>query len=533
MKIISIGTDRKIFEENSAVKKRQIEYGKYFDELYIIVFSLKNQNLKSYKLSNNVWAYPTNSKNKLLYIWDAFKISKNLISIFSKKNKNFKNNIIISTQDPFETGLVGTFVKLFFDLPLYTQVHTDFRHKYFVESSVLNKIRFMMAEFVLKYSNRVRVVSERIKNGIESFSKNIDVLPIRAEVSQREPFKNFPKGSTWEVEKPFSFTLIMVCRLEKEKNIETVLKAIKKLDNKNLGLCIVGDGGERKNLENMVQNMGILDKVIFVGWQDDLVPYYKMADAFISSSLYEGYGVSTMEAASFEKPLILSDTGIAGEIFKENASVDGNNYGSAFICDAKDINCFTQNILKISEDEALRQRMGQSAKIVADNYLNLQNNYFEKYANSIKNTATNFKKRNFILRIIKFKKILWNSIILLRYFICGLTAATFNIGLLYVFTDIVGIWYLYSSILAFLAALIVSFILQKFVVFKDLKTDGIHKQFSKFSIVAVLGVITNTVIIFICVDVFGIWYIFSQIIAGFFVMIQNFILYKFFIFNRK
>src|SRR3989344_6108992 len=90
---------------------------------------------------------------------------------------------------------------------------------------------------------------------------------------------------------------------------------------------------------------------------------------------------------------------------------------------------------------------------------------------------------------------------------------------IYIFSDVFDIWYLYSSIIAFLVSLLISFILQKFVVFKDIETRNIHQQFSKFFIVAILGVITNTILISLCVEIFGIWYVFSQIIAGFFVMI--------------
>jgi len=265
-----------------------------------------------------------------------------------------------------------------------------------------------------------------------------------------------------------------------------------------------------------------------------LTPYYQMADAFVSTSFYEGYGVSTIEAASCGLPLILSDTGVAGEVFSAvgGSASGGKDQRSAFICDAKDEKCFTQSILKIYEDQGLREKMGEVAKEVAQKHLATLDDYFKKYADSILKTSENLKQRNFISRIINFKLTIWRSIIFVRYFICGITAATTNIGLLYIFTDIVGIWYLYSSILSFVISLIVSFSLQKFVVFKDMKTSGVHYQFSKFFIVAVLGIITNTVIMFVCVDVFGIWYILAQIIAGFFVMIQNFLLYKFFIFNK-
>src|SRR3989344_4269095 len=520
MKVISIGTDRKIFEEDSAVRQRQIEYGRLFERVDIIVFSKRNFQfpISNFQISGNVFVYPTNSKNKLFYIIDAFLIIRKLFKNSKLKIENSRNKMVVSCQDPFETGLAGVFIKLLFNLPLHIQIHTDLAHKYFIESSLLNKIRFFMAEFVLKYSDRVRAVSERIKKSIESYSKNIDVLPIRAEVSQGQSLKIAPKDSPWESGKPFSFTLLMVCRLEKEKNIETVLKILKNLNNKNMG-----------------QNMGVFEQIYFAGWQNNLSPYYKMADAFISTSFYEGYGVSTIEAASYGLPLILSDTGVAGEVFSAvgGSASGGKDQRSAFICDAKDDKCFTQSILKIYEDKELAQKMGEAAKEVAQKHLATLDDYFKKYADSILKTADNFNKKDFIRRVVDFKLTVWKSIIFVRYFICGITAAATNIGLLYIFTDLVGVWYLYSSIIAFLLALIVSFVLQKFVVFKDQNIEKIHHQFSRFFIAAVFGVLTNTILVYLCTDVLGIWYILSQIIAGFFVMIQNFILYKFFIFNEK
>jgi glycosyltransferase involved in cell wall biosynthesis/putative flippase GtrA len=506
MKLITIATDRKLFKEDSAVRQRVVEYGKFFGEIHIIVFAKKDfghPNFK-YKISQNVFAYPTNSASGLFYIRDAFKISR----------KIYGNDSVVSVSDSFETGIVGVLTKLFLGLPLHVQVHTDLMHKYFRRSSFLNRLRYFVSEFVLRYADRVRVVSERIKKSIETFAKEIDVLPIKTEIKT-----DFGE----EIKKPFPFTLLMVCRLEKEKNIETVLQSIKNLD-KNIGLCLVGDGSQKSYLENMAKNMGISDRIFFAGWKENLAPYYKMADAFISASLYEGYGISIVEAAYFGKPLILSETGVAGEVFKENES--------AFVCDAGDGACFADSIFKIYKNKDLAEKMGQSAKAAADKHLNSENNYFEEYANSIKKTADNFKKRGFVSRVFNFKKTIFNSFIFLRYFICGVTSAAFNIMSLYLFTDTFGIWYLYSSALAFLLALILSFVLQKFVVFRDKETGRTQYQFSKFFIAALLGVITNTAIMFVCVDTLGIWYIFSQVIAGFFVMIQNFILYKFFIFNK-
>ena len=317
--------------------------------------------------------------SKLFYVTDALFIIKKL----AKNSHNF----IITCQDPFETGIVGAFAKMFFNLPLHVQVHTDLMNKYFRQTYFLNRIRYFMAEFVLKYSDRVRVVSERIKKSIDKFSKNIDVLPIKVKIETESGEK---------IKKPFAFTLLMVCRLEKEKNMETVFQTVKNLNNKNIGLCIVGDGSQKEILKQTAKDLGISDRVIFAGWQDDLAPYYKIADVFVSSSLYEGYGISTMEAAYFEKPLILSDTGVAGEIFKNNES--------AFVCDAKDGACFAEKVLNIYQDKNLAQKIGQSAKLAADKHLNSERDYFYDYADSVLKTANGFKKRNFISRIFYFKK---------------------------------------------------------------------------------------------------------------------------------
>ena len=67
MKVISIGTDRKIFEDGSFVRERQIEYGKLFEELHLIVFTPNNVKFQDQKLSPNVFIYPTKTRLRFFY----------------------------------------------------------------------------------------------------------------------------------------------------------------------------------------------------------------------------------------------------------------------------------------------------------------------------------------------------------------------------------------------------------------------------------------------------------------------------------
>lgn len=512
MNLISIGTDRKIFEQDSAVQQRIIEYGKIFDQLHVVVFSTNIADLKNIKLAENIFIYPTNSKSKLLYIWDAFLIGKSL----SSKIRNL--NLVVSTQDPFETGVVGLALKLFCKLPLQVQLHTDFANKYFISHSILNFIRFPLGLFVLSFADSVRVVSERVAKSVHSLAHNVSVLPIYTELKAKSLALRDSK------DKRETVGFLTVARLEKEKGLKTAILAFKKVleildvedpeQSRRTTFTIVGDGSERKALEALVDSLKVGEKVKFIGWQNSLEKFYNEADIYVSTSLYEGYGMSIVEAASFGLALVISDTGVADGLFK--------NGDAAIVCKQKDVTGFADAMFKLASDRSLRSRLGERAKSVADNHQTNLADYLNKYKQSVIDASQFFNSGHGI-----FKKN-----ILLRYLVAGIMGASTQIGLLYVFTDILHFWYLYSSVFSFLAAIIVSFLLQKFWTFADNKTEQMQNQFFKYLGVAILGLLINTLSMFVLVDLLGLWYILAQIITGAFIAIMNFLMYKFFIFNK-
>ena len=83
MKVLSIGTDRKIFEKNSAVAARSVSYGTLIESLHIVVFTLKSQKFEKFSLSANVTVYPTNSFSRWFFVSDAISLGKKII----KENK--------------------------------------------------------------------------------------------------------------------------------------------------------------------------------------------------------------------------------------------------------------------------------------------------------------------------------------------------------------------------------------------------------------------------------------------------------------
>jgi len=122
----------------------------------------------------------------------------------------------------------------------------------------------------------------------------------------------------------------------------------------------------------------------------------------------------------------------------------------------------------------------------------------------------------------------------IKYVISGGIAAVVNLLSLYVFTEFLGIWYLYSSILAFLVAITFSFTLQKFWTFRDHNISKINLQAPQFLIVSVVNnVLINSLLLYIFVELFGLWYILAQIIAGLIVAIISYYIFSKFIFKPK
>ncbi len=120
---------------------------------------------------------------------------------------------------------------------------------------------------------------------------------------------------------------------------------------------------------------------------------------------------------------------------------------------------------------------------------------------------------------------------LIKYLISGCTAAAVNIGFLYLFTDIFNIHYLISGVLAFILAFGVSFTLQKFWTFQNHSRQLLGRQLAIYLIVSVSSLVINTLLLYLLVDWFGVWYILAQIIAGGLLAVVNFFIYRFVIFH--
>jgi len=354
-----ISSDRKIFEDNSPVRQRMLEYGALVDELHIIIFT--EQGFDSQKISANTHIYPTNSKNKWHYIKDAIYVGGRMESI------NF-----VTAQDPFESGFAGWRIAKGLKANLQLQVHTDFLSPYFANST-LNKIRIRMAKFLLSKADCIRVVSDRIKKSIVEAYRlpvtKVSTLPIFVDIAKIQNAEIFT--DLHEKYPQFNFIILMTSRLTEEKNIVLALDAFRDVlrTYPQTGLVIVGDGPEQANLQQTTYNLQLDKSVVFEGWQKEIVSYHKTADLFLNTSNYEGYGMSLIEAAAAGTAIVTTNVGIVGEILTKD---------NAFICEVGDTRGVARNIMNAIENKSVCKELARSATHAISNFPR-KNVYLELY----------------------------------------------------------------------------------------------------------------------------------------------------------
>ena len=125
-----------------------------------------------------------------------------------------------------------------------------------------------------------------------------------------------------------------------------------------------------------------------------------------------------------------------------------------------------------------------------------------------------------------FKNKLLNQI--LKFGLVGGTAFVIDYVLLYFCTEFLHIHYLISSIISFTVSVIFNYILSIKWVF-DVKKKQDVKDFVIFIILSVIGLGINPLIMYVMVEKFGVYYMFSKIVSTAVVMVYNFITRKIFV----
>lgn len=102
------------------------------------------------------------------------------------------------------------------------------------------------------------------------------------------------------------FVIGHVGAFRKQKNHQFLLDLFSKLEIPNAVLMLIGDGDLRPEIQEKVEQLGLTDKVLFLGSRHDVADLLQACDVFVMPSLWEGLSVAAIEAQASGLPLLLS-----------------------------------------------------------------------------------------------------------------------------------------------------------------------------------------------------------------------------------
>ncbi|MFT7507238.1 MAG: glycosyltransferase involved in cell wall biosynthesis [Acidimicrobiales bacterium] len=349
--VLAISYGRDLFDADNLERKRMEMCATTVGEYHMIVFTRRTDGLSVVHAQNGLIIHPTNSSTRIHMLYDAVRLGGALL-------KGRVGQWVITTQDPFEAGLVGYILSKRYKVALNMQEHADFfSNSFWRKESMLNRVRFILGKWLLRKADTVRVVSKRM----ESAMKRIGVAPekilrlaVRTDVRATEDTTENIDLHTQHPEA--SVIILSMARFVPQKNLQMLIEAFSLVHKQNSQalLVLVGDGAEKQKLQELVTQKHLEKSVVFESWTDTPQAYMQSADIYALTSNYEGWARVLIEAMLSGTPVVTTDVGCAGEVLLDEKH--------GFVVPVGDTERFAQRLMELMNDGELRHRFASTGK---------------------------------------------------------------------------------------------------------------------------------------------------------------------------
>ena len=118
---------------------------------------------------------------------------------------------------------------------------------------------------------------------------------------------------------PDRFVVGWIGRMTEVKRTDHVLLAFRQLRESGVdaSLCLVGDGPDRPAIERRAKELGIMRETLFLGFQQDVAPFYAAFDVLLLPSVSEGTPVSAIEALAAGRPVVATRVGGVPDVVRD------------------------------------------------------------------------------------------------------------------------------------------------------------------------------------------------------------------------
>lgn len=202
------------------------------------------------------------------------------------------------------------------------------------------------------YKRAKRFTSGRIKYvpgvgiDLEKFGKHI--------LTKEERWESRVKWMT----SPKDILLLSIGELNKNKNHQIVIRALSRLPSLPITYIICGIGPYESDLKNLVKQLQLQDKVLFLGYQNNVSEFYNMSDIFILPSKREGLSVALMEAMASGLPVICSN-------IRGNTDLVRNGYNGLLCSNIED---YINAIEQLSKNHMEREYYSRNCKRMINHF---------------------------------------------------------------------------------------------------------------------------------------------------------------------
>jgi glycosyltransferase involved in cell wall biosynthesis len=143
-----------------------------------------------------------------------------------------------------------------------------------------------------------------------------------------------------------------VGRLEPQKGFDVLMRALRGVEGASL--VLIGEGSERRPLEDLARRLGVDERVVWIGWSDDPRSYLSTCDVFAFPSRFEGFPLAVLEALLARSAVVATDVGSVTEAVRDGET--------GLLVPAEDPIALAAAIRGLLADEGLRRRLGERGR---------------------------------------------------------------------------------------------------------------------------------------------------------------------------
>ena len=215
--------------------------------------------------------------------------------------------------------------------------------------------RSFMKKKIIKSAHKVTAISSALLKFAQNYrSDQVSLIPNGIDLQK------INEACQWH--KKIPGRILFVGRLERFKGVDMLLNAVAFLQNENVELIIAGDGSERRNLENLAEELGVKNRVRFLGYISPLDVYkeYAQADIFCGLSRSEALGNVFLEAQAAGCAVVATNVGGIPDIVSDGQT--------GILVKPDDAQGAADGIRRLLRDSDLGKRLTEAGKRNAEGY---------------------------------------------------------------------------------------------------------------------------------------------------------------------